>query len=333
MSFAAVAPSTAFAAPSAAASMSVEKLKGFKYTNAIQRPLLDAAAGDEAAFVKFVKNLPAGVDTPEYKELYHFLLECFSEADSDFDGLVGPERFDYMIERAACLPRKYGFAPTEAESFADPQQRQAFRADEFRKINTAGNGQIAFDEWLEWAYCHICLKAQQLNQRTGNDWNENPNSFTNFIVKACGSTTTPEYKEMYQFLQDCFTNADGDRDGRVSVAEFDSMVEIAASAPRKFGFAPPTNQTYSSDAQRMQARQALFQAIDTSRNGYISFNDWMKWSYPHICAKAKTLNPSLSGLPPADAPKTLGGGAQQNMSRQVSAATAGAMNMTLPGRN
>merc|ERR1719277_1824617 len=124
-----------FSAPAAPAPMSMAAApgasQGFKYSNMIQTPLLKAAASDEDAFVKFVRGLAAGKNTPEYKEFYYFLLNCFSEADSDFDGLVGPERFDYMIERAACLPRKFGFAPTEAESFANPQQRQAFRAESF----------------------------------------------------------------------------------------------------------------------------------------------------------------------------------------------------------
>lgn len=292
MSYGAPAPS---AAPGA---------QDFKYSNNIQTPLLKAAASDEDAFVKFVRGLAVGKNTPEYKELYYFLLNCFSEADSDFDGLVGAERFDYMIERAACLPRKFGFAPSEAESFATPQQRQQFRADLFRKINTAGNGTIAFDEWLEWAYVHICLKAQQLNpSNAGNNWNEDSNAFKLFITNACRTTTSREYKQLKEFLQACFTRADQDLDGRVSVAEFDSMVEEAAAAPRKFGFAPSSAQAYSSASKRMASRQRDFRRMDVTNNGYVSFNDWMRWSYQHICGKAQSLDPSLPGVPPPDAAK------------------------------
>merc|ERR1719203_2744516 len=69
-------------------------------------PLLDEAFDDEDAFIRFTMNAAASKATDEYRELYHFLLQTFTEADSDFDGLVGPDRFDFMIERAASLPRR-----------------------------------------------------------------------------------------------------------------------------------------------------------------------------------------------------------------------------------
>merc|ERR1712050_139873 len=108
---------------------------------------------------RFVRNAAVSKATDEYRELYHFLLQCFLEADTDFDGLVGPDRFDFMIERAAALPRKFGYAPTEAESYPTPEHRRQARVAEFRNINTSGEGAIAFDEWLEWSYNHIRGKA------------------------------------------------------------------------------------------------------------------------------------------------------------------------------
>jgi len=32
--------------------------------------------------------------------------------------------------------------------------------------------------------------------------------------------------------------------------------------------------------------------------GFISFEEWLSYSYSHICEKAKTLDATLSGTPP-----------------------------------
>merc|ERR1712045_837755 len=82
------------------------------------------------------------------------------------------------------------------------------------------------------------------------------------------------------------------------------MIETAAVAPRKFGFAPAANRTYKSDEERIEARNAMFVAI-ASRNrrsfrDKIPFQSWLSWAYAHICAKAKTLDPSLTGVPPGE---------------------------------
>lgn len=268
-------------------------------------PLLDEAFDDEDAFIRFTMNAAASKATDEYRELYHFLLQTFTEADSDFDGLVGPDRFDFMIERAASLPRRFGFAPTEAESYPTPQARQQTRAWEFKKINISGTGLIAFDEWLEWAYRHICEKAATLNaQKDGCSWNDSPQRFKQWVVAACRSTRSKEYKELYHFMQECFTTADRDMDGKVSHAEFDTMIEAAAAAPRKFGFAPQSSEMFRTDAERVASRQREFSEMDVHRHGTISFDDWMQWCYRHICGKATAFDPTLTGLPPTGAPSS-----------------------------
>lgn len=117
----------------------------------------------------------------------------------------------------------------------------------------------------------------------------NKEDFKNFIIAACTTRHCPEYKELYHFLQDCFMNADNDNTGFINAEKFDRMVEAAADAPRKFGFAPPTSETYKSDEARKKARTAMFEEIAAkNKRGYtdkISFNAWLVWAYEHICAK------------------------------------------------
>jgi len=263
----------------------------------VRTPNLDEALDDQDAFIRFVRNSTASKSTPEYRELYQFLLQCFLEADTNFDGRVGADRFDYMVERAACLPRKFGYAPTEDEIYPTPQHRVQARAALFRTIDTDGSGEIAFDEWLEWAFTHIRGKASTLNPNQVS-WNQDAQSFTRWIVAACRSTSSKEYKELYHFLQECFTSADQDLDGRVNRSEFDQLIEMSADAPRRFGFAPSEQQTYRTPQEKNAARNRMWAEMDNDGNMNISFDEWMAWSFRHICGKARQLDPTLSGAPP-----------------------------------
>merc|ERR1719343_499665 len=130
--------------------------------------------------------------------------------------------------------------------------------------------------------------------------------FKQWVINASKSRESPEFKELYHFLYNCFMKADADGacSGLIDARQFDQMVELAAQAPRRFGFAPPTNKTYKSDEERIQKRQAIFDAI-ASRNrrsfrDKIPFQSWLQWAYAHICAKAKELDPSLTGVPPGE---------------------------------
>ena len=75
-------------------------------------------------------------------------------------------------------------------------------------------------------------------------------------------------------------------------------VDVAARAPRKFGFAPPAEETFKSTDERVAARTAMFEKMDADGLGFISFEEFLTYFYKHICEKAKTLDVSLSGSPP-----------------------------------
>jgi Ca2+-binding EF-hand superfamily protein len=183
--------------------------------------------------------------------------------------------------------------------FKDEQERLAFRKQEFAKINKAGNGYIAFDEWLEWSYNHISEKSKLLDEsKADSKMNTGKEDFKAFIIAATKSRHSHEYKELYHFLQDCFTKADEDHDGRVGHHEFDKMIEIAAAAPRRFGFAPSASAIYKNTNERIEARKKMFEAMNTSHSDFIAFDEWLTYCYNHICEKAKALDPSLTGTPP-----------------------------------
>merc|ERR550532_2777175 len=97
---------------------------------------MTAAEEDREAFVLLIKRAAKDRSSHEYNELYRFLLKCFTTADSDFDGKIGLGEFDAMVEAAANLPRRFGFAPTVSEMFNTPDERIKARRALFDRIDS-----------------------------------------------------------------------------------------------------------------------------------------------------------------------------------------------------
>lgn len=254
---------------------------------------------DKKEMVLFLKNACRSKHTPEYKELYRFLLSVFHNSDRDFDGLVRAEDFDIMVEMAGAVPRKFAFAPTSKESFATDGQREEFRKKAFAKIDVSGTGAISFDEWLDYSYRHICQMTSTLDEEKADLGMDSKERFKEWVIKACRNRRSPEYKELYDLLLSTFRQADQDMDGKVNALEFDAMIEAAADYPRRFGYAPPASVTYRTTKDRVAARAKMFKDMDTDGNGTITFEEWLTFAYKHICSKAAQLDGSLTGLPPA----------------------------------
>merc|ERR1712190_463009 len=90
---------------------------------------------------------------------------------------------------------------------------------------------------------------------------------------------------MYYHLLRCFSDADSSLSGRIKKDEFDALVDVAAAAPRKFGFAPQASEQYVSVEERKEARASLFKTIDTDGSGEISFQEFLAWAMDHIRGK------------------------------------------------
>ena len=41
--------------------------------------------------------------------------------------------------------------------------------------------------------------------------------------------------------------------------------------------------------RKSASNSGLFEQIDTEKGGYVSFDEWIAYIYPHICEKAATL--------------------------------------------
>jgi Ca2+-binding EF-hand superfamily protein len=117
--------------------------------------------------------------------------------------------------------------------------------------------------------------------------------FDFFMVRALANPDDDCYIELYNILLRAFVTADVDFDGKVSVEEFDGMIEAAAALPRKFGYQWWSEDKCPDDASRKAVREALFKAIDDNDDGGISFDEWLGHALKHYKSVTGSLTKSL----------------------------------------
>merc|ERR1712187_16883 len=224
-------------------------------------------------FIAFSRKATSEKSSPEYAKLYQFLLDCFRSADSDYDGKVDVEEFDMMVELAAKDVRRLGLAPTHKQMY-----KKLFQA-----MDADRSGFIGFEEWLQYSVKHITEKVAQAPVGRTPNMRGNKEEFLRFVAAATQSRASAEYKEFYNFLLECFVEADEDMDGAVNLVEFDKMVEKAGAFPRSHGLAPSTAELFKTDMERLEGRRKHFEAMDADKSGYISFEEWLEFTYAHVC--------------------------------------------------
>jgi len=255
---------------------------------------------EKRQFFGFVKGALKGKESPEYKQLYHYLLKCFTDADNNFDGRVGFKEFEMLIEAAAFLPRRFGYAPSTPELYKTDWERLQARMTLFNALKITSEGSrerkeefITFAKWLEYAVGHIAEKAKSLQDSDMQGRLEtSKEDFRAFVIAAAKSRHSREYKELYHFVLKCFTDADTDLDGLIDLNSFQSLIDIAVIAPRRFGFAPQSSDMYTSEEQKFEARAKIFRSLDPGGTGYIDFDTWLHYIYTHICEKTAFLGES-----------------------------------------
>merc|ERR1719411_1607709 len=104
-------------------------------------------------FVHFT-NMAVKKDSVEAKEMYKYLNKCFTDNDTDYDGLVSLRGFNAMIEEAALAPRRFGFAPQNFEMYESKEELTLKRTELFRKL-CAGGERVTMEKWMAWAMAHL----------------------------------------------------------------------------------------------------------------------------------------------------------------------------------
>merc|ERR1712048_154839 len=74
-------------------------------------------------FIWFIKKATSDRKTDAHSELYHALLKMFVDADTNYDGLVSRDSFSILIDKAASIPRAYGYAPPDSELYKTEDEK------------------------------------------------------------------------------------------------------------------------------------------------------------------------------------------------------------------
>jgi len=247
-------------------------------------------ATESVAFKRWVTDA-VSKNGAERSELYAFLTECFKDADTDRDGFVNAEEFDFLVEKAAALPRRFGLAPSWKVLYGDVATRQASRAKLFAIVDTEKKNAVGIDNWIQYAFKHIADKVKTMPMRTVDFENlraTGKSGFLEFLRTAVSDKSSVEFQELYQFLFKNFVLADSDQKGSVTFEQFDHLVELSANAPRALDLAPPTEQMFKSAGERRAARKKLFDSMDSDRGGTISFDEYLKYTINHIAEKVRS---------------------------------------------
>jgi len=244
----------------------------------------DAWRHDKTAFTTLIANAAKGADTPARRELYGYLAISFGDVDANKDGYITADEFDQLLEKVAGLPRRYGLAPSWVKEFGgDAAKRAASRRAIFDKLDTASGlpprQKLGLAQFITWAFDHIWGKAQTVDQRVdpAHLSNSTEAEFVHYMDKAVNRPGSGSSTTLYNFLLTTFVNADTSNSGKISEADFDSLIEEAAKAPRFFGLAPMT----SSKAER----KAIFDLMDDNKTGHVTFRKFLKWTVKHVRGK------------------------------------------------
>ena len=76
-------------------------------------PIIDQGSVDQ--YKTFVKNALANTSSAEGVELYWFMLEIFTDHDSDKDGVIKMSDFPAMMNQLCATPRKHGLTCCPSE--------------------------------------------------------------------------------------------------------------------------------------------------------------------------------------------------------------------------
>jgi len=206
-------------------------------------------------FVQFVKAAASDPSSVEASEMNKYLVKCFVDNDSDYDGLVSKKGMNNMIHDAALPPRRFGFAPHTREMYNSLEEFETERDALFTKLCDGGQ-RITLSSWLAWSNEHIMGKASGLVPQTESRWERSEADFLAFYQGVASesssnckrSSSSTQYKEFYMLSLGQFCAADSDNVGSLNESQFNGLVEAAAKIPGRFGHNWYANVSFSSVA-------------------------------------------------------------------------------------
>jgi hypothetical protein len=239
---------------------------------------------DKNAFKAWCNAAVAPGVSKEKREFFGFLALSFGDVDTDKDGLINLEEFDRLLEKVAAVPRRYGLAPVQT---ADPLTRQMGHKKVFDQLDTKAGparGVLGLDQFVEWAFEHVVAKvgkvpASDVGLYHVQDYSEA--QYLGFIERAVNNEGSYERSSFYNFILNCFVEADEQCEGRITSDQFDKLLTRAATVPRHFGLAP---------ADASAGTRAKMFAEMSAGTGYVTAEAFWKWTVPHVKAMIAAQN-------------------------------------------
>merc|ERR1712107_877381 len=146
----------------------------------------------------------------------------------------------------------------------------------------AARGWIGAAQFTDWATTHIAGKIAEIDTASEVDFyhvaNYSEADFLKAIETAVTNKNSREYASLYEFLLTAFVETDATCRGEITYAEFNKLIERAAAVPRTFGLAPPDG--------TVEARKAIFESMDDTKTGLITFRKFLEWTVTHTQARA-----------------------------------------------
>merc|ERR1712133_38798 len=102
-------------------------------------PIIDHGSVDQ--YKTFIKAAMASPSCPEHVELYWYMLEIFTDHDSDKDGIIKMAEFPGMMNEFLTVPKKRGLAVPSEDQFETL----------FKKYDPRSDGRLTVDEWMKLA--------------------------------------------------------------------------------------------------------------------------------------------------------------------------------------
>eukprot|EP00092_Neocalanus_flemingeri_P040133 GFUD01043715.1.p1 GENE.GFUD01043715.1~~GFUD01043715.1.p1 ORF type:complete len:258 (-),score=69.25 GFUD01043715.1:105-878(-) len=114
-------------------------------------PILDH--GNKEEFLQFLKAA-VKPGTPEYTEMFWYLVELFTESDSNKDGIITKRAFASIMDKLFETPMKLAIVhPDEGMHMyeEDEDKKAAFQDTLFKANNPRGDEKMTLDEWIKFA--------------------------------------------------------------------------------------------------------------------------------------------------------------------------------------
>merc|ERR1712125_148705 len=236
---------------------------------------------DKNAFKAWCNAAVAPGVSKEKREFFGFLALAFGDVDTDKDGFINLEEFDRLLEKVAAVPRRYGLAPVSTVSTLERQVAHKKLFDQLDTRAGPARGVLSLDQFVEWANAHVVSAIPKIP--TGDvglyqveDYSEE--EYIGLVERAVNNPGSYEHASFYNFILNCFVEADEQCEGRITYDQFDKLLTRAAVVPRHFGLAPPESS--------IEARKKMFDQLELVRGdkktGYVTARTFWEWTVVHV---------------------------------------------------